>query len=148
MIQVLEVIRAGDIFLFKVTCPACSEKTLTSSKAMYCDCGLTDLTPVFDISLADKRVLAYNVKNNSRKKISKKIVRFLYDMQEGLCAYCSKKLDNYHVDHIYPLAAGGTNDISNLAISCPTCNLTASSFCFPDLAAKRNYILSKRFKIV
>jgi 5-methylcytosine-specific restriction endonuclease McrA len=32
--------------------------------------------------------------------------------------------DNYHVDHLIPLAKGGHNDPSNIVISCPHCNLS------------------------
>jgi len=31
---------------------------------------------------------------------------------------------NYHVDHKIPLALGGTNDLDNLTIACPPCNLS------------------------
>jgi 5-methylcytosine-specific restriction endonuclease McrA len=48
----------------------------------------------------------------------------IYEMQSGRCAYCRVKLKNkYHVDHIIPLAKGGSNDRQNLQILCgPKCN--------------------------
>ncbi len=47
-----------------------------------------------------------------------------YQRQKGCCYYCGEKVgNNYHVDHIVPLSRGGSNDISNLVIACPTCNL-------------------------
>lgn len=43
--------------------------------------------------------------------------------QGGLCAYCEGRLgDGYEVDHMTPVSRGGTNDWSNLAITCATCN--------------------------
>lgn len=43
--------------------------------------------------------------------------------QGRLCAYCEEPLDaSYHVDHMTPLVRGGSNDWSNLAISCQPCN--------------------------
>ena len=46
--------------------------------------------------------------------------------QKGKCYYCKKKLGTdrraYHVDHAIPLSRGGTNDPSNLVITCPPCN--------------------------
>lgn len=30
---------------------------------------------------------------------------------------------NYHIDHVVPLVAGGTNDFSNLVIACVGCNV-------------------------
>ena len=35
--------------------------------------------------------------------------------------------DGYHVDHIQPLALGGSNDKANLQLLCPTCNLRKSA---------------------
>lgn len=51
-------------------------------------------------------------------------IRQLYTAQEGKCAYCGVDVQNvYHIDHVIPLSKGGSNYPSNLAISCPTCNL-------------------------
>ena len=43
------------------------------------------------------------------------------------CEYCRTPLDlatveNFEVEHILPVAAGGTTDLENLALSCPGCN--------------------------
>lgn len=41
------------------------------------------------------------------------------------CWYCQEDCrDNYHVEHRVPLSRGGSNDPSNIVISCPTCNLS------------------------
>lgn len=55
-------------------------------------------------------------------------VRRIFDAQRGLCANCNSKLfksgvKKYHVDHIMPLALGGSNWPSNLQCLCPTCNM-------------------------
>jgi 5-methylcytosine-specific restriction endonuclease McrA len=43
--------------------------------------------------------------------------------QGGRCAYCETALEaSYHVDHMTPLSRGGSNDWSNLAITCASCN--------------------------
>lgn len=41
------------------------------------------------------------------------------------CAYCAANLKRAkrHLDHIMPLALGGSNDRSNLQFTCPPCNL-------------------------
>lgn len=51
-----------------------------------------------------------------------------YKRQKGKCYWCDIKLGKgkraYHVDHVVPLSRGGSNDISNLVIACPTCNMS------------------------
>ncbi len=48
----------------------------------------------------------------------------LHKMQRGLCAYCHKvvKLEDATVDHRTPTSRGGTDDMSNLCMSCASCN--------------------------
>lgn len=51
-------------------------------------------------------------------------IRECYMEQAGRCAYCGMPVyDDYHVDHIIPLARGGTNWPENICIACPNCNL-------------------------
>ena len=51
------------------------------------------------------------------------ILNILSD-QEWMCVYCKKDLTQaYHVDHIMPLALGGSNWPSNLQCLCPRCNM-------------------------
>ena len=47
----------------------------------------------------------------------------IHRLQRGKCAICRKKLgDSYDVDHVVPIAKGGSNDRSNLQLAHPTCN--------------------------
>ncbi len=44
--------------------------------------------------------------------------------QPKSCYWCDAKCaDGYHIDHYVPLSRGGKHEVSNLVISCPTCNL-------------------------
>lgn len=44
--------------------------------------------------------------------------------QRGKCYYCKAKLGKIcHADHIVPLSRGGSDDISNIVLTCPDCNL-------------------------
>lgn len=51
-------------------------------------------------------------------------VRNIMKLQRRRCAICREKLGKkYHVDHIVPLARGGTNNRDNIQITCEPCNL-------------------------
>lgn len=63
-----------------------------------------------------------------RKTFSPDERRAIYDREGGLCFHCGEALqiDGFHVDHLIPIAAGGGDEMDNLAASCPPCNLTKS----------------------
>ncbi len=59
-------------------------------------------------------------------------IQALLKKQKHCCYYaacghvrfqCVKGRYIYHIDHVIPLSRGGSNDISNLVLACPTCNL-------------------------
>lgn len=68
------------------------------------------------------------------KSLTQKYAAILAGEQGGwFCIYCGKELPEYEphldrrshmpeVDHIVPTARGGTDDLSNLALSCVSCN--------------------------
>lgn len=54
-------------------------------------------------------------------------IKHLWRLQNGKCAsdWCRADLKaSYHIDHIYALARGGSNDRSNLQLLCVPCNLS------------------------
>lgn len=52
----------------------------------------------------------------------------LYKAYGGVCQYCSEIIVGaFHIDHILPVAKGGNNDIANLTLACPPCNLSKGS---------------------
>lgn len=81
-----------------------------------------------------KERLRCRVKGQKRRKVtgnhlSIKIIRQLLEQYKYKCYYCNSKIihtekNSYHIDHYIPIAKGGTAEISNLVISCPTCNMS------------------------
>lgn len=59
-----------------------------------------------------------------RKSMPKSLRAKVYEMYGGRCSYCGKHLEprEMRVDHIIPVEAGGSDDISNLRPSCQDCN--------------------------
>jgi 5-methylcytosine-specific restriction endonuclease McrA len=45
----------------------------------------------------------------------------------GLCCYCQKPSDRLEIEHIVPIARGGTSDPENLTAACRTCNASKGS---------------------
>ena len=52
----------------------------------------------------------------------------LHRNQIGLCVYCRGKLtfSGSHIDHVTPVNQGGSNELENLQLLCPGCNLRKS----------------------
>lgn len=79
------------------------------------------------------REIKRNYKHKRRQiekssSLSTKDFKSWVDSQEKVCKYCGVCCQsNYHVDHMHPLSKGGQHSLDNLAIACPTCNLTKSS---------------------
>ena len=53
--------------------------------------------------------------------VSKELRQFIFDRDKFACLQCGAT-HNLTIDHITPLAAGGTNDKSNLQTLCKSCN--------------------------
>jgi hypothetical protein len=61
---------------------------------------------------------------NGRQAISKSIRFEVFKRDSFKCQYCGAEAPNVllHIDHIKPVAKGGTNDITNLITACVACN--------------------------
>lgn len=47
----------------------------------------------------------------------------LFEAQRRMCAICACSIEHkYEVDHIMPLALGGSNGVENIQLLCPNCN--------------------------
>jgi hypothetical protein len=66
----------------------------------------------------------------------------LFQLQKGKCACCKKPLgSNYHMDHIMPLALGGTNTNDNIQLLRARCNLQKQAKHPVDFMQQRGYLL-------
>jgi len=99
---------------------------------------------------ATKKLKGYqviNLENNEKVEELTKIKRrqfsstertIIYNKSKGRCAICGKFVpyDTFTVDHIIPLAKGGTNELNNLQCTCKTCNLIKQDILPEDLMDK------------
>ena len=86
----------------------------------------------FRAEMLHRKVLRYRLKNHvrrarmrsdgSKKRVAVEVVAFLQSAQKGRCAVCRGTLARFHVDHVLPLALGGTNEKNNLQLLCAPCN--------------------------
>lgn len=73
-----------------------------------------------------KRIQDQNRRARKRENggvISRGLSERLFTLQRGKCACCGKPLgDNYHLDHIMPIALGGSNTDDNIQLLRAFCN--------------------------
>lgn len=82
------------------------------------------------------------VKIKTSGKLSPWIVKKLFILQRGLCPCCKQHLGaDYHIDHIFPLALGGTNVDSNVQLLRSTCNLNKNAKHPVDFMQSRGFLL-------
>jgi 5-methylcytosine-specific restriction enzyme A len=62
---------------------------------------------------------------NVRRPIPRSIQREVYRKYEGRCECCHSKW-HLEVDHIIPVARGGSDELTNLRLLCPSCNRRAA----------------------
>lgn len=75
----------------------------------------------------DKR--KYYAKKNAQGSHTRDDIQQKVEQQKHRCAYCSVKLQcdgagKYHTDHIKPLCQHGSDNIENIVLTCPKCNLS------------------------
>jgi len=141
-------IQCGDIWLLKFQCPRCSEFVLAAYPLSVCSWCNYDIGK-YSLAFTQGRGGTIHVVGTMRKRISrigKATIRKLLIEQGSYCIYCNEDLleKDYHVDHIVPLCVGGSNNLSNLAITCPECNFIAGGRVFNSLQHKKLYILENR----
>jgi 5-methylcytosine-specific restriction endonuclease McrA len=54
---------------------------------------------------------------------SREDIELKYQEQSGCCKWCNVELNGkYNIDHVVPIAKGGTNYPDNLVLACEHCN--------------------------
>ena len=93
---------------------------------------------------------AARVKNQNRRakvrevggKLTKGIAEKLFDLQKGKCPCCKRGLGkNYHLDHVVPLALGGTNTDDNVQLLRAECNLKKHAADPVEFMQSRGFLL-------
>lgn len=65
------------------------------------------------------------LKRNAGGRHTRAEIADLLEKQNGLCAVCEVDItEKRHRDHVVALSAGGSNDITNIQLLCPDCNLS------------------------
>lgn len=89
------------------------------------------------------RILYRAKKINALGVLSIGLRNLLFAHQKGLCACCKIDLSKTkaHLDHIYPLASGGSNDDSNMQLLCQGCNCSKGSKDPIEFMQSRGFLL-------
>lgn len=58
-----------------------------------------------------------------RRAVPSHIRAQVFYRAKSTCFYCGQKHDYLEIDHVIPVAASGSNDISNLVAACIDCNV-------------------------
>lgn len=101
------------------------EKILTAKRAKRADGAYYATYRLKNRSTVRRNQQNYRARRkNAPGKLSKDIVDRLMVLQRARCAACRSNLKKtgHHLDHLVPLARGGTNEDSNVQLLCPRCN--------------------------
>jgi len=91
----------------------------------------------------ENRRAANHMQHQARRAAGQKPHKFdiqrLMCEQDARCAYCRELLSGqYHIDHKTPVSRGGTNDLNNLHLTCPRCNMRKGAMTHEE------FLVSKR----
>lgn len=91
---------------------------------------------------------AVRIKDQNRRakksggKLSKGLAEKLFKLQRGKCPCCGKLLgEDYHLDHVVPLALGGSNTDDNIQLLRAKCNMHKHASHPVDFMQKRGFLL-------
>lgn len=121
-----------------VSCPRCGTLVRTDAPTAHCDACRTDAKRERDRRReADPRRRAYRSIQGARRRAAKRMVDVTPEYEVMLrasrkrCPKCrcsltdeAGKPNSKHIDHIVPLAHGGTHTVGNIRVLCARCNLS------------------------
>ena len=89
---------------------------------------------------------ARNCRRNASTEITEEWLRRAFKEQGGVCALSGRNIcvRTFHVDHIVPKAAGGSDCLSNLRLVCEEANLAKSGLTDEQLISLCEDILKKQ----
>jgi hypothetical protein len=143
-IEIQEAIQAGDTFLIRFNCVYCGSSNLNGWKNLVCSHCKKLVGMFFEFEGSKNKFRCIAGTKRKAIRFRKKTIKTLIEIQNDCCAYCDKPLENFHVDHIVPLAFGGSNNSGNLVLACKYCNLKAGSKVFQSFLDKRDWIRASR----
>lgn len=91
-----------------------------------------------------EKVKEFTLKRKSRKygRLPRGTVSSIGAYQRWKCVVCKVGIKgNYHVDHIVPLAKGGTHTPENIQLLCPSCNVRKSAKDPIEFMQSRGFLL-------
>lgn len=96
--------------------------------------------------LEERRIYEQNRRARKREsggRLSPGIAERLFKLQRGKCACgCGQPLgDNYHLDHIMPLALGGSNTDENIQLLTASCNSQKNAKHPVDFMQSKGFLL-------
>ena len=80
---------------------------------------------------------AHSARRAAGKVPSRKAIAEMLLEQQSRCAYCRQKLSGYHIDHKTPISRGGSNELSNLHLTCGKCNMVKGTMTHEEFLASK-----------
>lgn len=93
-----------------------------------------------DKMIIDRQNRQKRIKENGGR-LSYGIIKKLRLLQKNKCACCKCELVKCHVDHIVPIALGGSHSDNNIQLLCPFCNQSKHAQHPIDFMQKNGYLL-------